>query len=162
MNWVDYVILAILGISVIIGLVRGFTREALSLAGWIIAIGVTINFTDQLQDLLVPYFSSKPVRIALAVVILFLFTLLVAAMVNYLALALLDKSGLTGTDRMIGVVFGFLRGFALIVVLVLLSGLTDFPKESGWRQSQLMHYFQSTALWLRQFVPREVATNIRY
>jgi membrane protein required for colicin V production len=162
MNWVDYVILATIGISVIIGLFRGFTREALSLAGWIIAIWVTITFTDQLQDLFVPYVANKAVRIALAVVILFLLTLIVAAVVNYLALALLEKSGLTGTDRMIGVIFGFLRGFALIVVLVLLAGLTDFPKESGWRHSRLLHYFQSSALWLRQFVPPEVAASIRY
>jgi len=162
MNWVDYVILAIIGVSVIIGLLRGFTREALSLAGWVVAIWVTVTFTDQLQDLFVPYVKSAPVRIGLAVVILFLLTLLVAALVNYLAMELIDKSGLAVSDRIIGIVFGFARGFALVVVLVLLAGLTDFPKESGWRQSQLMHYFQSAALWLRQFVPPEIAASIRY
>ena len=162
MNWIDYVILAIIGISVLIGLLRGFTREALSLAGWTVALWVTINFAGDFQDLFVPYVNTVAVRIGLSVVMLFLLTLFVAALVNYLARQLLEKSGLTGTDRVIGVAFGFLRGFALIAVLVLLAGLTDFPKEKGWHQSGLIHYFERTAIWLRHFLPPEVADSINY
>jgi membrane protein required for colicin V production len=162
MNWVDYFFIAIIGISVIVGLLRGFTREALSLAGWIVAIWITVTYADKLQALLVPHVSSPTMRLALAVIILFLLTMIVAAMLSYLFLQLIEMSGLSGTDRLIGVVFGFLRGYAVIVGLVLLGGLTDFPQHGSWRHSHLMHYFQSGAVWLRNFLPPEVAANIRY
>jgi membrane protein required for colicin V production len=162
MNWVDYVILAIIGISVIIGVLRGFTREALSLIGWVVAIWVTVTFSDKLELLFVPYVNSPPLRLGLAVVILVLVTLLVAALVNHLAAELIEKSGLTGTDRIIGVVFGFLRGFAVVVTLVLLAGITELPREQAWKHSQLMHYFERPAVWLRTFLPPEVAASISY
>lgn len=162
MNWADFVILGIIGVSVLISLVRGFTREALSLMGWILAFWVAVNFAHTFETFLVSYIDVRSARLAVAFVILLVITLLIAALINYLAVQLIDKTGLSGTDRMMGIFFGAARGCAVVAVLVLLSGLTPIPQDPWWNQSLLLHYFQDLALWLRDYLPPEVAGNIRY
>jgi len=101
-------------------------------------------------------------RLAVAFAALFLVALFLAGLVNYLAVQLIKRTGLTGTDRMVGIFFGLGRGILIVAILVLLGGLTPLPKDPWWDASGLMHYFQSIALWLRSFLPPGVAENIRY
>lgn len=162
MNWVDYSILAIVAASVLISLWRGFTKEALSLAGWVIAAWVALTFADKLQVLLEPYIQVPSLRLIVAFAILFIATLFVAGFINYLAVQLIKKTGLSGTDRMIGIFFGVARGCVVVAVLVLVGGMTPMPQDPWWNQSQLMHYFQDMAIWLRQFLPADIAKSIQY
>ena len=162
MYWVDIAILVIILLSVLVSVLRGFTKEALSLAGWIIAFWVALTFGDNLQVLLEPHIDVPSARIIVAFAILFLLTLIMAGLVNYLMLQLIKKTGLTGTDRIIGVVFGVARGCVIVAVLVLLAGLTPLPQDPWWGQSHLLPYFQDMAVWIRGYLPAEVAENIRY
>lgn len=162
MNWVDYSILAILGISIVISLWRGFTREALSLAGWILAAWVGIRFAPDLALILEPHIEAASIRLLVAFAILFLATLLVAGVINFLMVQLIYKTGLSGTDRILGIFFGLARGALVIAVLVLLGGMTPMPEDGWWRESMLLHYFQDIALWIRQYLPDDIAENIRY
>lgn len=162
MNWADYTILAVIGISVVISLLRGFTKEALSLAGWVIAAWVALTFADNLQALLEPHISVPSLRLIIAFAILFIATLFLAGLVNYLAVQVIKKTGLSGTDRMIGIFFGVARGCLVVAVLVLIGGMTPIPQDPWWREAQLLHYFQDMAIWLRQFLPDDIAKNIRY
>lgn len=162
MNWLDYLILAIIALSVILSVWRGFTREALSLAGWILAFWVALTFSDHLILLLARHVESPTARLLIAFALLFLGTLLLAALINYLAGQIIDKSGLSGTDRILGIFFGLARGILLVALLVLLGGMTPMPKDAWWQQAQLMHYFESIALWLAHFMPPELAKNIHY
>jgi membrane protein required for colicin V production len=93
---------------------------------------------------------------------LFLATLLIGGLIGLLASYLVDYTGLTGTDRLLGAVFGLARGSAVIVVLVLAAGLTPLPNDPWWQQSLLMGHFQEGALWLRGFLPPELAQNVRF
>lgn len=162
MNWVDYAILAIIGISVLISLWRGFTKEALSLAGWILAAWVALTFADQLQALLEPHIQVPSLRLMVAFAILFIATLFLAGFINYLAVQVIKKTGLSGTDRMVGIFFGVARGCVVVAVLVLVAGMTPLPQDPWWNQSQMMHYFQDMAVWLRQFLPADIAKSIQY
>lgn len=162
MNWVDIAILIIIAISVAISLMRGFTREALSLAGWIIAFWIALTFGDNLEVLLQPHIDVPSMRLIVAFALLFIVTLLLAALINFLVVQLIKKTGLTGTDRMIGIFFGIARGGVIVAVLVLLAGLTPLPQDGWWRQSLFLPYFQDMALWIRNYLPPEVAENIRY
>ena len=162
MNWVDYTILAVIGISVAISLLRGFTKEALSLAGWVLAVWVALTFADNLQVLLESQISVPSLRLMIAFAILFISTLFLAGLVNYLAVQVIKKTGLSGTDRMIGIFFGVARGCLVVAVLVLIGGMTPMPQDPWWRESQLLHYFQDMAIWLRQFLPYEIAKSIHY
>ncbi len=162
MNWVDIAILTIIGVSVLISLYRGFTKEALSLAGWIIALWVAFTFADRLVLLLEDHIEVPSLRLVVAFAILFFATLFVAAIINYLAVTLIKKTGLSGTDRMIGIFFGIARGALIVVVLVLLGGLTPMPQDPWWHEAKLLHYFQSLAVEARGYLPADIAKSIQY
>ena len=159
---VDYAILGILLISSFISLVRGFVKEALSLAGWILAFWISLSFAVPLSKLLASSMDDPTLRLIIAFVVLFILTLIVSAVINFFASRLVQRTGLTGTDRFLGVIFGFLRGALLVSVLVLLAGLTSLPKESWWDDSFLLFRFQAIAMWIRELLPADVAASFNF
>lgn len=162
MNWVDLFILGILGVSVLISLWRGFTKEAFSLAGWVLAVWVSLTFADNLEGLLHSQIETPSLRLVVAFAILFFLTLMVAGLINYLAVQLIKKTGLSGTDRVIGIAFGLARGCVVVTALVLVAGFTALPHDPWWRQSALLHHFQDMAVWVRGWLPPDLARSIRY
>lgn len=162
MNWIDVAILAIIALSAMISLMRGFVREALSLAAWILAFWVAIEFAHRLAAVgwMADWLKTPSVRLSVAFAALFLLTLLAGALVNYVVGQLVRKSGLSGTDRLLGVLFGVGRGAMLIGVLVLLAGLTHLPQESWWHDSLLLKYFEELAAWGKHFLPADVQHNV--
>ncbi len=162
MIWVDYVIIGIIVLSALISLVRGFVREALSLVTWVLAFWVAWTFFRELAVVLEPWIATHSVRLGIAFAGLVTATLIVGGIINYLIGQLVEKTGLSGTDRLIGVVFGGARGVVLVAILVLLAGLTPMPEDSWWKQSVLIPYFQDIAIWLKQFLPPDIAAKFRY
>jgi len=162
MNWLDVVILVIIAISAIISLFRGFFREAVSLATWVLAFWVAIGFSDKLDPMLDNMIQSPAARLAVAFGTLFLATLIVGAFVNYLIGQLVRKTGMGGTDRMLGVLFGVARGVVLVGVLVLMGGIPQLSREIWWQESTLMPHFQEMAVWMRDFLPPDVAKNFKF
>ncbi|RCX32171.1 CvpA family protein [Thioalbus denitrificans] len=160
MNWVDFVILGILLVSTLISLVRGFAREALSLLVWAAAFWVAITYSESLEALFVDHINTPSVRLALAFFALFLATLVAGGLVNFLIGQLVDKTGLSGTDRVLGMVFGAARGVAVVALLVLLAGLTPLPQDPWWQDSMLLPHFQMLAIWIREFLPPDIGGNI--
>ena len=161
MIWVDYVIIGIIGLSALISLVRGFVREALSLAVWVFAFWISWQFFRDLA-LHLDWVSVPSVRLGVAFALLFVTTLIIGGLVNYLVGQLVDKTGLTGTDRMIGILFGAARGMLLVAVLVLLAGLTPLPEDPWWGQSLLIGYFQELAIWLKSLLPADIGERFMF
>ncbi len=157
MHWVDIVVLGIIALSVVIGLFRGLIREALSLATWVLAFWVGLTFADQVAGLLPFKLGSETLQSVAAFVILFVVVLILGSIVNYLAGHLIDKTGLSGTDRTLGLVFGLLRGGLIIAVLVLLASLTNMPNEDWWKHSLTLPYFHDVADWLKTWLPPSLA-----
>lgn len=141
MNWLDLVFLGVVAISVIISLVRGFVREVISVVVWIGATWIAVSYSASLAAQIEPWIDSPTVRLIAAFAALFIVTLLVGAIINYAFTLLVKKTGLTGTDRALGVVFGGLRGALIIALIVLAAGLTSITAESWWRQSALAGWF---------------------
>lgn len=160
--WVDYFIIGVIALSVLISLWRGFLREAISLAAWVLAFVVAFLFVDDGAAYLTQYVGVPSVRIILAFGGLFLTTLFLGGLVNILVAQLVLQTGLTGTDRLLGIIFGLVRGGAIITILVLLASLTPLPKDPWWQQSLLLPHFQQAALWLRNFLPPTIAENFRF
>jgi len=142
MNWLDIAILAIIALSALISLVRGFVREVLSLVVWVAAFWIGIRFAEPLSLYLVDYIASPSARLGAAFAVLFVTTLLLGALVNYMAGQLVGRTGLTGTDRFIGVFFGIARGVLVIAVLILAAGLTALPAERWWQESVMVEQMQ--------------------
>jgi membrane protein required for colicin V production len=160
--WVDYFIIAIIVLSMLIGLWRGFLKEAIALATWVVAFILAFTFVEDAAAYLANYIGIPSIRIILAFGALFLSTLILGGLVNILVAQIVQHTGLTGTDRLLGIVFGLLRGVALITVLVLLAGLTPLPKDPWWSQSLFLPHFQNAALWLRNFLPPTFAEYVQF
>jgi len=160
--WVDYFILAIIVISALLSLWRGFFTEALSLISWLAALWVAMLYFDELGRYLARWIDTPSVRDAVAFVMLFVGTVMAGSVVSFLVGKLVEKSGLTATDRALGVVFGMARGVVIVAVLVMLAGLTSLPQDPWWHESLLLGHFQDMAMWLRSFLPASMAENIQF
>jgi len=160
--WADYILLVIITVSALLSLWRGFVKEALSLVSWIAALWVGMLFFHDLSRVMREWIETPTIRNVVSFGLLFIGTLLVGGVVNYLAGQLISKTGLTSTDRILGMLFGVARGVVIVAVLVMLAGLTSVPQDPWWQESTLLVYFQDMALWLRSFLPADIAERIRF
>ncbi len=142
MNWVDWAIVIVLTLSSVISLARGFIKEALSLVIWIVALVAANAFSHRLEILLTNAISTPSLRAMTAFLIVFIGVLLIGALLNYCIGLIVKATGLSGTDRLLGMLFGFARGL-LIVMLLLIYVPNYVPvKNDPWfNQSTLIPYF---------------------
>jgi len=162
MLWVDYLIIGIILLSSGISIIRGFIKEVLSLASWAISFWVALMFYPHVATLLADYIVTPSIRLFTAFTSLFLVTLILGALVNHLISQIVEKTGLTGTDRALGIIFGLVRGVAIVALLVLLAGATPMPNDNWWQNSLLLEHFEQLAIWLRDFLPTDIAEYIDF
>ena len=158
----DFIVLSIIIVSVVISLMRGFVKEALSLAGWLVSLWVAMTFSSGMAELFGSSIKDPTLRLLAAFVSLFILSLFVSAIINFFATQFIQRAGLTGVDRTIGGVFGFLRGILLVTIIVMLLGLTTLPKESWWDESFFMFRFEVIATWLKDLLPSDIARYFKY
>lgn len=151
-TWVDWSIIAVIAISCLISLRRGFVKEALSLVTWIVAGVVAWMFGGALSEHLGEWIEMPSARVIAACAILFVATLLVGALINFLIGELVRVTGLSGTDRLLGMVFGAARGALLVVVLVGLISLGPVQQDTWWQQSSLLPHFLLVADWSKNLI----------
>lgn len=162
MIWIDYTIVGLVLISSVIGLLRGFIKEAFSLVIWIVAIWIGLTFSREFAVFLEEWVDYPSARIAIAFALLFLVTLILGALISYLLGELVRRTGLTGSDRFAGMIFGIARGLVVVSIAVMLAGLTPLPEDSWWKESMLIPPFQSLAVWLRDQIPSGLAGYVNY
>ncbi len=160
MDWPDLVILAILALSVLVGLFRGFLSEAMGLAIWAAAFWVAFTFVDQVTPLLESGIELPSARTAIAFAILFLAALVIGGLISWVIGQMVEKTGLSGTDRLLGGVFGIIRGLALVVLLLLFAGFTPLPKDPWWQSSQFIPRILPLAEWASKFIPESLSQYV--
>ena len=147
--WADWAIIGIISLSTIVSIIRGFVKEALSLVSWVVAFIVANTFYSHLATLFEDVISTPSVRLLAAFVILFIVSLIVGGLLNHLISAIVKSTGLSGTDRMLGMVFGLIRGVILVIVIVALARLTPVVEDPWWKQSALIVHFEKLEAWSR-------------
>jgi membrane protein required for colicin V production len=162
MTGFDYVVLAVLALSVVLGGWRGFVREALALLGWIAAFVLAITFAKPVAQQLAGLVSQPEVRVVLAFAGIVFGTLIVAGLLGLLLAKLLRAAGLGIPDRALGAAFGLARGLLIVVAFVLAAGLTDMPREPFWREAELAPPLETAALATKPYLPSALAERIRY
>ena len=147
MNWIDYTIIGVIVLSALISIVRGFIKESLSLISWVLAFFIASRFYMYITRYLT-YFESDVVRIAVAIAILFVATLIVCSIITYIIGQFVQKTGLSGTDRVLGVYLGIARGILVVAaVLFFVDTFTPLSQTLEWEQSLLIPHFQIIIRW---------------
>ena len=160
MTVVDIVVIFVIFLSALFSLIRGFVKEAISLATWIIAIWLAATFAPKLAAALPNSLESEAVRQAVGFGVLFVLTLMVGALVNMLVAQVVKKTGLSSADRIFGVAFGILRGGLIVIVFVVIGGMTPLPEADWWQSSVLLQWFESAAIVIQDYIPDDL--NLSY
>jgi membrane protein required for colicin V production len=147
---VDLGIVGIIVVSALISLIRGFVKEAMSLVIWVIAFAVAMNFQEPLAEHLVSFIGLASIRQLVAWGGLFVGTLLLGSMANFLLGKLVSSTGLSGTDRTLGLVFGIFRGLLIVLALVIiLPQAVPVDQDPWWIESSLIPILQGFETWGR-------------
>ena len=138
-NWFDYCLVFVIFLSLSLGFFRGFFREVISLASWIVAFVIAVKFTTDLALSINPYIKSLFAAKVVSFILLFIVVLTIGMVFNYLVKQVIRKHGTTFFDRILGILFGFTRGAVisfLIIFLLSISPLksTDWYKKSYFTQ----------------------------
>ena len=156
----DWLILAVLGGSVLIALFRGLAAEVLSLSSWLLAFWVARTFAASLAGFMP--LGGEGLRLIAAFIVLLLLTWLGAALFRVSLTALIDATGLGGINRFLGAIFGMVRGLLLVTVLVMLGGMSELPQKPFWRDALLVRPFEAVALAARPWLPDTLAQKVNF
>jgi membrane protein required for colicin V production len=162
MTWPDYAILALIALSIIVGALRGFIREVFSLVVWAAAFFVAYQFAGDVADLMAEAVTLPSARTAMGFAGLFIAVLLVGGLINYLLGRLVETTGLSGTDRLLGGVFGAIRGLALVVAVLLVAGFTPLPADPWWKDSPTIARLMPLVDWCADWLPEQVSEHLDF
>lgn len=151
--WVDLLIIGVIALSVITGLIRGFVKELVALGIWILSIWAAWNYSDALDPLLQSWIQDKSARVVASSILILIATLIAGGLVNALLSAVMKRSGLSGTDRILGMGFGFVRGVFIISLVMVAIKLTSLPYNDYAKDSRLYARFDPIVNWLDGKMP---------
>ena len=154
--WVDWCIIGFIALSGIISLWRGFIRECISVVIWVLAIIVAWLFADPLAKTFDGVIASYAVRFTISVIILALGVLIIGALLNMLIGKLVTLTGFSFSDRIVGVVFGILRGGVVVTIVVGILVYMPVQGESWWQRSVMIPKFEQLAAWSKGVVVNKV------
>lgn len=158
----DYIVLAIIGLSIILSVMRGFFREALAILGWIAAFVVARTYVNQILPMMPENIPTESLRILAAFLVLFLATLLVSSLLAIALSAIFKKIGLGWLNRLLGAVFGLARGMLIVCILVFLAGLTDMPNDARWRNAMFSAPIEALVISMLPWLPISIAKHVKY
>jgi membrane protein required for colicin V production len=148
---VDYILLGALAVSIGIGFFRGFFKEAMSLITWVLAIWIAWRFSGILDPVLESV-TSPALKLWAGRVIMFVAVMLAGALISKLIVTLIHSSGLTHTDRVLGMVFGAGRGVIVVGLLVILFQTLELDREPWWEESLIVPRTAALTDTLREYL----------
>ncbi|HAT6942070.1 TPA: CvpA family protein [Legionella pneumophila] len=153
LQWVDIAIVAIIALSVLTGLFRGFVKELVALCVWVLAIWLGFNYSQSLDPWLSSYIEEQSVRTAIGFIIILFATLFVGGVVNAILSFILKRAGLSGTDRTLGMGFGFLRGVFIVALIMVAVKMTSLPYQEYSQKSKFYARFDPVVALLYSHLP---------
>jgi len=152
MNWMDYLLIALIAFSCIAGLMRGLLREVIALVTWIAAVWLAWSYASLVESHLGGALANEGVRTWVARAVIFFVVLLIGSTIGLIVTHFVRLSLFSGLDRAFGALFGLLRGFVMIGLIVMLCHAVRLDGEPWWRHSVLVPYAEHAANVLRGLV----------
>ena len=161
MTWLDYTVIALLVFSIAWGAWRGLVHEVFSLTGWILAFVLANLFATPLSQMF-PALMRPGLRVVVAFSLIFVGTLVLAALLSALVTKFIKVSVLHSLNRWLGALFGLLRGLVIVVVLAMVAGLTPLPRKSDWIDSATGYSLAQTVVQLKPWLPPALGARMKY
>lgn len=161
MTSLDLIAFGILLFSAVLGLMRGLTREVLSLCAWFAAFYAAKSFAPLLAPL-IPGLDAPALSHAAALVVIFVAVLILASLLAAALGGLVKVAGLGPYDSLLGGLFGATRGALVLIMLTLLAGLTALPKTRAWQASLVHGHLEQVAIKIKPWLPADLAALIQY
>ena len=162
MTLVDFGIILIITVLLVLGLIWGFVKIAIALGTWLTASTLSFTFAPNLAATFLTSIESPAMRLSAAMGILFVLTIMLGALVSFLIRQVINKTGLSALDRVLGMVIGASLGLIIVVGLVFVAGLTPAPEYDWWKASLLIERFETLAVWIQGYLPDDVAKYFSY
>lgn len=162
MTLLDYAVLAIVGFSVLLSIIRGLVREVVALAAWAVAFVVAYTFGGQLAALMPAEIPGEELRWMAGFATLFFLVLLTMSLIAIALSQMVKSAGLSVEDRVLGAVFGLARGVTVVVILALVAGATSLPSQPVWREAVLRPLLERVAVSIRDWLPPGIGQHIKY
>lgn len=159
-NWIDFTILAIATGSFLLGLIRGMVREIFSLAGWVVSFILARQFGATVSHWLPESLSGPVARLVVASVLLFFLGMVGMALLGHLLSSAVEKIGIEGVNRVMGGLFGLLRAYLLLVLVLILAGFTPLVTSPDWHSAWFHGPITKGAQWCIGWLPQSVAGEI--
>lgn len=153
MNWIDYTILGIVILSTVTGVLRGFVKELIALCIWALAIWLGYHYAGSLDGFFQGWVEDVRLRYGIGFVIIMLATLIIGGLCNAFLGFVLRKSGLSTTDRILGMGFGLVRGVFIVSLLLVVLQMTSLVKHDGMKNSQLAAQFDPIVVTMKSYIP---------
>lgn len=158
----DYIVLVVVGVSIVMSMMRGAVRELLALVGWVIAFYVARTYSPQLIPLLPEAIPSESLKVLAAFIILMLAVLLIVSLLSIALSSFIKKIGLNWLNRFVGALFGLVRGVFIVCVLVMLAGLTSLPKDTRWTNAMFSSPLEVLVTQVLPYLPNIVSEHVSF
>ncbi len=156
LNVLDIAIVVIICLSMLMGVIRGFVKEALSVGAWVISTWAAVTFGDEVSSTVSTMIDSNVAVLIISYGGLFFGSLIVASLINFIIANVVKMTGFTFTDKIAGMAFGLIRGALFISIIGLVAHFMEFDQASWWSSSSLIDYFTPMSDWLAQFIPTDI------
>jgi len=150
---IDILIAAAILVSVVVGIFRGFVKEAISIAALLVAIWAALYFGPEAGNISENWFKSEELQMWFGRVLVFLVILSLGGLLGWGISKLVRLSVLSGMDRLLGAVFGVARGILLVAVAIIGAQFAGFDNDNWWLQSKLIPHFEVVADWIKIMAP---------
>ena len=161
MTWVDYAILAIFCLSILVGVLRGLVRELIAIVGWVLAIALATTFSGQVAELLSERLGPTASSVA-AFLGIFVVVWMLSGVVGFVLSRAVKAVGLAWTDRMMGSLFGLIRGAIIVIALAVVAGLTALPRTVAWRDALFTGSVETVVNGVKPLLPPSVSDKVRF
>ena len=162
MTGVDYAVIGIVGISLLFGLWRGVVGEIIALLAWIAAIFAAVEFGAPVGRAVFAGLSDPALRTLAGCVAIFVGVLVTMSLLSMVVRSMVKALGLSMSDRILGMIFGLVRGVLVCMVLVGLGGMTSAPTQPWWQNAMLSAPLETIVLATKSWLPDDLAKRIRF